>query len=41
MVTSISRRDVLCTLGAGVIAVRGDIAMALEVNKPLRGALLI
>lgn len=41
MVTSISRRDMLFTLGAGVISVRGDTATALDANKPLRGALLI
>lgn len=41
MVTSISRRDMLFTLGAGVIAVRGETATAVEANKPLRGALLI
>lgn len=41
MVTSISRREMLFTLGAGVVSVRGDVAMALEVSKPLRGALLI
>lgn len=41
MVTSISRREMLFTLGAGVISMRGDTATALEANKPLRGALLI
>ena len=41
MVTSISRREMLFTLGAGAIAVRGETATAVEANKPLRGALLI
>ncbi len=40
MVTSMSRRDMLYTLGAGVISLRGA-ATLLAVNKPLRGALLI
>ena len=41
MVTSISRREMLFTLGAGVMSARGVAAAALEMNKPLRGTLLI
>jgi 1-pyrroline-4-hydroxy-2-carboxylate deaminase len=41
IMTSISRREMLFTLGAGVVSVRGSAVATARANKPLRGALLI